>query len=1178
MIDNFKIYMQNLGKKYNDETDIALSQSNNQLRVSSETDKHLLVHMDSDVLNERLSCDPPEHECIPAFIEEAAPSSDSENQTVLIPLHNHSHYSVGDAMTTIDEMVNFAKVNKLPAIAITDHGNTLAYPEFLEKCKREGIKPIFGIEAYLEINGENTHLLLLAKNHTGYQNIIAMIEKSEKSMKNGCFKSVFTIDTLENHSSGLIAFSACRSGIIPKRILEGNIQKAIDLSNRFNTIFKNDFYLELIFDGTNEQRVVNEGLMIIHGETKIPLVVTTDAHYLKPEDCVIRDIIRADKYKKKETDSEYKDKSGEYYLKTASEILSENIYGINQSILQEAMKTTVEIANSCELIDIFSNKAELPKGINPSDKKEFEILKEIALRGLKEKQLDKSQYLERLYHELSVIDAMGFIRYFLVVYDLISFMLKTGILYCARGSASGSLVCFSLNITQMDPVKHELFFERFLNSSRSKMPDIDIDVVADKRELVIEYLINKYGETNVSGLISSQRYKELSTVDAISRYFSISKDKIDVIKKALRSFKYCSDLSDDDLGEADDVEIGTLGEHLLYNENLNKILEADNLLNEQIRMAAKLQGETGRIRSITKHPSGILVSSIPISSIVPTVGIGDNENIKYALVNKDDAEKYGLIKLDILSSNYLNNLQSIVASIIKDTDETFKMNNIPEKFRFLDTVFYNPSGIFQVDTEIGLELFSKIKPETMEEFAIFYALVRPGARDNGCIETYIERKNHPDYIDTLPEVKEILSDTLGIILFQEQVMAILTKLAGFNMAEADLARTAISSKNPEKFRDFKEKFITGSITNGTSEPRAIEIFELLEKWANYGFNKAHAYAYARIGYYSLFLRENYTAQFAKELFGYEIIVNREKKRFSKLKRYFSNRGISIKYPDINSLSVRSFVDETGSMVIPAIVFSHLTTKVVDYINDKKGDNKFLSFEDFYQRCSTNGVTFNSKHIKALIKAGMFKGEDRLTLYNDYLIRNKINKESNSFNAKFWQKSLESIINEKDKNFVQTCFQSKSVTDLNYETMRELFEVLINCGYINEGVITKRDIRAYEIDQLGETDFELDTYREYQSESFSFDLEKNNDEFNEPVIIYDIDFAFDKHKRKMAFVTSGCAGKLIPLTVFNSLYSKNEKAFNIGAILHCKIKRQDYNGKIAYQIIAINKDLDDIEGN
>ncbi len=870
-------------------------------------------------------------------------------------LHLHSQYSLLDGACHLERIIEKAKSLNMKAVAITDHGNMFGAIEFYSLARSAQLKPIIGIEFYearssrfersqnLKKEDTNFHLVALARDRTGYKNLLKLT--SLAYLEGFYYKPRIDTELLEKYKEGLIVLSACLKGRICRLILEDKVNEAFKAADDYYQILgRGNFYLELMDNGLEEQKKVNKVLLKISKDLKIPVVATNDVHYIEKEDafshqvllCIQTQTTLADpKRMKFETD--------EFYFKSPQEM-----YEIFKEI-PESLKNSLEIAEKCNL-EIKFSELHLPSFPVPSNRTSFEFLKDLCYENLKRKFPNpNSKVLERLEYELEVIKKTGFAGYFLIIWDLIKFAKENDVpTGPGRGSAAGSLVSYLLDITEIDPLKYGLLFERFLNPERISMPDIDIDFCDEKRSKVLEYVASKYGKENVAQIITFGTLQARAVVRDVGRVLGFSYSEVDRIAKLIPS----------------EPNI-TLDSALERVRELRELYDSDPKIKQLIDTAKKLEGLS---RHASIHAAGVVISDKPLTDYIPLYKTSDGEITTG--FSMGPLEKLGLLKMDFLGLKTLSLIEETLRWIKKLRNINLNIRDIPldDKKTYEMLCAGKTIGVFQLESSGMRDLLRRLKPEQFTDLIHCLALYRPGPIGTGMVSDFIERKHRRQPVSSLhPKLEPVLKETYGIIVYQEQVMKIASELADFSLAEADILRRAISKKIPEEMEAQRKKFIEGCLKNGIDKETAVKIFDLMEYFAGYGFNKSHSTAYALISYRTAYLKANFCTEFMCAL------LNSEKNNTDKLVEYINeakNLGIEILPSDINESYADFTVTGDKRIRFGLMAVKNVGKAAVEAIvNARNGGGKFKSLKDFCQRVLLRAV--NRKVIESLIKCGAF---------------------------------------------------------------------------------------------------------------------------------------------------------------------------------------------------------------
>ncbi len=883
-----------------------------------------------------------------------------------IHLHNHSHYSLLDGLTKIDDLLARAKELKMNAVAVTDHGNLYGAIEFYKKALASKIKPILGIEAYIAPGDHKEkkysqedkyfHLILLAENNTGWQNLLKLVTKSY--LDGFYYKPRMDKQLLREHHNGLIALSACLSGEVSRAILADRYEDAKKIAIEYDEIFgSGNYFLEIGYHpAIKETLKVNAGIKKISEETGIPLVATQDAHYLTKEDAEYHDILLAVQTGNHTSDPGRLSLKQEDFSFRSSEEMSSYF-----SDTPKALENTEKIAERCnvtlKLNEIQLPQFPLPQGINPNN-----FLRELVNQKLstKFKTIDQN-ITDRVNFELGVVERMGFADYFLIVQDFINWAKERGIVVGpGRGSAAGSLISYIIGIPDVDPIKYELLFERFLNPERVQMPDIDVDITDRRRGEVFGYLQEKYGLDRVAHIITFGTMAARAAIRDVGRATGMS-------------YAFCDQLSklipfNQDLKEA----LNNVAElKILYdtNSDAKKIIDA----------AMHLEGVA---RHASVHACGIVISKNPLTDYLPLQRAPQDENVIMTQFEMHAVEDMGLLKMDLLGLKNLTTIEDSIKLINeKRTEENiFSMQNIPmddaQTFALLQAT--NTTGVFQLESSGMRRYLKELKPTNFEDIVAMVALYRPGPMD--LIPTYINRKHGREKVEYLhPKLEPILGKTYGVGVYQEQMMRIARDLAGFSLAEADTLRKAIGKKIKELLDQQQARLVNGMMKNGIDEKIAQAIWELFPPFARYGFNRSHAVCYAMTSYQTAYLKAHYPIEFMTSLLNCDA---GDIDRISFLVSESKKSGIDILPPDINS-SMSSFTPDENKIRFGLAAIKNVGETIVSaIIEERTRGGQFITLIDLLQRVQHKDL--NKKSLESLAKCGAL---DSLKLERNILVHN-----------------------------------------------------------------------------------------------------------------------------------------------------------------------------------------------
>jgi DNA polymerase-3 subunit alpha len=880
-----------------------------------------------------------------------------------VHLHVHSYYSLLDGASPIDLLAAKAKEYRMPAMAITDHGNLFGAIEFYQTMSRAGVKPCIGCEAYVLTKGSRftrdlggqgrlSHLTLLCKNREGYKNLCRLLSTSY--LDGFYYKPRIDKEVLREFSGGLIALSGCLRGEVSQALSENDVEEARLAAAEYASIFDNNrFFLELQDQGLPGQDIVRRGLVELGGEMGIGLVATNDVHYIGREDASAQDaLLCIQTAKTLDEPNRMKLGSQEFYLKSPEEMAE--LF----SDCPEALENTVAIAERLNLEFDFKTY-HFPKFVPPEGRDLAGYLEERSRTGLEgrlgqvmrrhgaEDDDLRNQYVDRLEAELAVIKSMGFAGYFLIVADFIDYARSQSLpVGPGRGSAAGSLVAYSLGITNIDPIEHALLFERFLNPERISMPDVDIDFCMRRRGEVIDYVTRKYG--NVSQIITFGKMKARAVVRDVGRVMGLPYGDVDRIAKLIPAT----------LGM-------TLGEALKIEPKLVEMARKDARVKEMIEISMGLEGFP---RHASTHAAGVVISDEPLTEHVPLY-----KGQKDEIVTQFDmkcVERVGLIKFDFLGLKTLTVIDDAVGLIERRTGDRIDIDSVPtddplvyQKLSMGDT-----AGIFQLESSGMTDLVQKLKPTSFPDIVALVALFRPGPLGSGMVDDFIDRKHGRKAIRyELPQLEGILRETYGVIVYQEQVMQIANLLANYSLGEADILRRAMGKKKADEMAKQHERFVSGAVKNSIPKRKAEQIFELMAKFAEYGFNKSHSAAYAMVSYQTAYLKFHHPTEYMAAL------LTAEKDNTDKVLVYMNDcraRDIKVLPPDVNE-SVRDFSVVGGETIrFGLAAVKNVGEGAIESIVEARGEGgPFRSLFDFCERVETRRV--NKRVIESLIKCGAF---------------------------------------------------------------------------------------------------------------------------------------------------------------------------------------------------------------
>lgn len=892
-----------------------------------------------------------------------------------VHLHVHSEYSLLDGMSRIKDLPVRAKELGMKAIALTDHGVMYGAVDFYKECKKNDIKPIIGCEVYVaphsrfdkeagRDNGYN-HLILLAKNKTGYQNLSKLVSLS--FVEGFYYKPRIDLEILEKYSEGLICLSACLAGSLSQAIIQDNMEKAEEIALWHKRVFKDDYYIEIQHNGLRQQIMVNQKLIQLARKLDIPLVATNDAHYLKKEDSYFHEVLLCIQTGKRMSDEDrMRFETQEFYIKSPEEMAD------YFSEFPDAIENTVKIAEKCNYNFEFG-VTKLPNYDVPEEyATHLDYFKDLCYKGIKNRYGEKpaEEVMSRLEYEISVIDKMGYVDYFLIVWDYINYAKSVGIpVGPGRGSGAGSIAAYAIGITDIDPLKYGLLFERFLNPERVSMPDFDVDFCYERRGEVIEYVERKYGKDHVSQIITFGTMAARMVIRDVGRVLDYPYSETDKLAKMIPM----------------EVHI-TIPKALEQNREFKELYESNPSVKQLIDIAIKLEGLP---RQASTHACGIVITKDPVDTYVPLYVNDGNISTQYTM---NLLEELGLLKMDFLGLRTL--------TVISDTEKLVKQNrgiDVEYDKEMNDPKVYKlwangeSIGIFQFESQGMTNFMKELKPDCLEDIIAGVSLYRPGPMDQ--IPRYIKGKQNPGHnVYTHPALEPILNVTYGCMVYQEQVMQIVRELAGYSLGRADLVRRAMGKKKLDVMAKEREYFINGQVDengnvlvpgcvrNGIDKESANKIFDEMAEFAKYAFNKSHAAAYSVVSYRTAYLKTYYPEEFMAAT------LNSFLGNLDKVPIYIyecKRLNIGILKPDINKSFTKFTVQDKkirfGLGSIKNVGISAIET----VISERERNGEFESFTDFCERIQSG--TVNRKCIECLIKAGCFDemNQTRATLLASY---------------------------------------------------------------------------------------------------------------------------------------------------------------------------------------------------
>ncbi len=895
-----------------------------------------------------------------------------------VHLHTHTEYSLLDGAATIKKLIAKTKELGMDSIAITDHGAMYGVVDFYKEAVANGIKPIIGCEVYVaprtrfdktyEYDSKYSHLILLAENETGYKNLIKIVTAG--FVDGFYYKPRVDFELLKEYSEGLIVLSACLAGELPKAILNVGYDAAKKIAEKYIEVFgKENYFIEIQDHGIADQRRSNPELIRLAKELGVGLVATNDIHYVEKTDAEAQDVLMCIQMDRTVDDPErMRFETEEFYLKSPEEM--ENLF----SYIPEALENTVKIAKRCNLEFDF-NTRHLPSYEVPEGKEHFEYLKELCFSGLENRYENPSEDLKkRLDFELDVIKNMGFVDYFLIVWDFIHYAKNNGVMVGpGRGSAAGSIVSYTLGITDIDPIRYNLLFERFLNPERVSMPDIDVDFAPEGRQKVINYVVEKYGADKVSQIITFGTLKAKLCIRDVGRALNIPYSEVDKVAKLVPN----------------DLKM-TIDKALEVSVDLKALYDTDPKIKKLIDTAKSLEGLP---RHKSTHAAGVVITEEPTVNYIP---LQTNDEAVTTQFVKDTVEELGLLKMDFLGLKNLTIIENAINIIEENKGIKPDMSKISYDIKevYDNIATGNTDGVFQIESAGMKSFMQELKPTSLEDIIAGISLYRPGPMDS--IPMYIHNKNHPEAITYKhPMLKDILEVTYGCMVYQEQVMQIVRNLAGYSLGQADLMRRVISKKKLAQMEVERQNFIYGKkdeagnevikgcINNGIDEKTAIEIFDEMYDFANYAFNKSHAAAYAYVTYQTAYLKTFYPIEFMASLISSADDMDKANAYIRNAKKM----GIEICPPDINK-STDSFTVEGNSIRFGLSAIKNVGKGFIQrLVAERRENGEFTGFSDFVSRMIDKEI--NKRAVEGMIACGAFdsmgiKRSQLMEVYEDVI--------------------------------------------------------------------------------------------------------------------------------------------------------------------------------------------------
>lgn len=870
-------------------------------------------------------------------------------------LHVHSHYSLLDGSAKIDQILDACQELKMPSIALTDHGSMYGLVEFYKKAKKRGVRPILGCEAYLtpdsmhqkrpNIDIKRYHLILLVKNKQGYQNLVKLTTKAY--LQGFYYKPRIDKKLLKKHAQGLIGTSACIAGQIPRMIVSNKIDQAEKLALEYQEIFgPGNFYLEIQHHpGLPEQEQVNKALIEIGRKYKIPLIATNDVHYVKSEDAQAQDVLMSIQTDKRLADQDRLTMDDDFSLRSTEQMIKDFKH------IPEAIENTQKIVEKCNF-ELELNKIQLPHFELSDNQTHDQYLKKLCQAGLKKRTFEKDpkQVQKRLDYELKIIKQTGFASYFLIVQDFVNWAKSKKIVVGpGRGSAPGSLISYLINITDIDPLKYDLLFERFMNPERISMPDIDLDFADNRRDEVIEYVAKKYGQDHVAQIITFGTMAARAAIRDVGRAMDYAYNFCDQIAKMIPSGS-------------------SLKKAIYESQELNSIYESDDNAKRLIDMAIKLEGVA---RHASTHACGVVITKDPLSSIVPCQHPTQGDETIVTQYEMHSIEDLGLLKMDFLGLKTLTVIQNTLDQIKKLTGQEIDLTNIPLDDKKTFELFQQArtTSVFQLESNGMKKYLKDLKPTKFEDIIAMIALYRPGPME--FIPDFIARKHGLKEIKYLhPKLKPILENTYGVMIYQEQLMRIARDLAGFSLSEADVLRKAVGKKIKKLLDEQKERLIQGMIKNNVEDRIAKKIWKTIEPFAQYGFNLAHSSSYATIGYQTAYLKTHFPIEFMAATMTSE---QNDIERIAFLIDECRNMNIKVLPPNINQSNQNFSKASEESINFGLKAIKNVGHNIVQaIIEERENKGEFKSITDFIERISAfsdERSLLNKKSLESLIKCG-----------------------------------------------------------------------------------------------------------------------------------------------------------------------------------------------------------------
>lgn len=878
-----------------------------------------------------------------------------------VPLHLHTENSLLDGAIRIKELCKFAKENDMPAVAITDHGNMYGAIQMYEEAKSAGIKPLIGCEFYVydgditEKNPAKTHpwhLVLIAKDQTGYKNLVKLV--STAKCKGMYYKPRINHELIEKHHEGLICLSACVQGEVAQGFIQGNKEASYEAAKFYKGLFGEDYYIELQDHGLEKQKMSNPGLIQLAKDLDIKMVITNDSHYLRKEDADWHDTLLCIQTNAlKESQDRFRFPNDEFYVKTPEQ-LRDSFKWMEADMFEECIKNTVEVADKCHLI-IEMGKYHIPYFELPPNFTSESYLEYLTLEGIKKRYGGlRPELKERMDYELGVINKMGFAEYFLIVSDFIHYAKRNDIpVGPGRGSAAGSLVSYALEITDLDPIRHNLLFERFLNPERVSMPDVDIDFCVERRGEVIDYVTKKYGADKVCQIVTFGTLAARNAMKSVARVYDIP---------FAQSNQWAQLIPAEPKIKIDDA--------LKDGMELKKLYDTDPTVKKLVDMAKAIEGlknNTGM------HAAGVIISKMPLEDIVPVEPSKEGLIVtEYTMI---EDEHIGLLKMDFLGLRNLTIIHNALKMVEKRTGEKVDINNIPldDEATFELLQKGDTDGVFQLESAGMKKLVKDLKPSVFEDLGALVALFRPGPLNSGMVDDFVQRKHGRQKIEYAhPDLEPILKDTYGTIVYQEQIMQIFQTLADYSLGQADNVRRMMGKKQLDKMAEQKGLFVQNTASHGMSQKDAEKLFEQIEQFAAYCFNRSHSAAYAFVAYQTAYLKAHYPVEYMSALLS---SVSSDQEKTQLYIGECQKMGIKVLAPDVNKSNAK-FTPDGDNIRFGLASIKNVGEGVIELI-EKERETQEGEFKSLYDFCTRiDYKSYNTRTLESLIKSGAFSNIEK----------------------------------------------------------------------------------------------------------------------------------------------------------------------------------------------------------